>query len=73
MVWQGADRSFDLGDLDLLRWMYEIVLLEAVTVEELRTWLDGPTLTRVWPDLYLPKAVRRAWEQRHPSLHSRAA
>jgi hypothetical protein len=73
MVWQGGDRTFDLADPDLLCWMYEIVPLEAVTLDELRTWIDGPMLVRVWNELYLPKGVRRAWELRHPRLGARAA
>jgi hypothetical protein len=73
LVWQGPNRSFDLNEPDLLRWMYEIVLREAVTVDELRTWLDGPTLAREWHQLHLPRGVRAAWEQQHPELRRRAA
>lgn len=73
LVWQGANRVFDLDQPDLLRWVYEIVLREAVTVAELRTWLDGPTLAREWPELHVPRGVRHAWERQHPSLRRRAA
>jgi len=31
---------------------------EAARPDELRTWLEGPTLIRLWPDLYLPRGVR---------------
>jgi hypothetical protein len=52
--------------------MYENVLREAIRVGELRDYLDGPTLVRVWPQLNLPRAVRAAWEARHPRLrHAR--
>jgi len=67
------DRRFDLDDPAYLEWMYRIVLREAATLEELRTWLHGPTLVRLWPDLYLPRGVRQAWEDRHPTLRTRAA
>lgn len=74
MVWlPPADRRFDLADpFDLTR-VYEIVLREAVQFDELRTWLDAGTLARLWPQLFLPRGVRRAWEQRHPRLAARQA
>jgi hypothetical protein len=69
MVWlPPEDRRFDLGDpFDLTR-VYEIVLREAVQFDELRAWLDAATLLRLWPELFLPRGVRLAWEQRHPRL-----
>ncbi|HEX7745793.1 MAG TPA: hypothetical protein VF462_11095 [Micromonosporaceae bacterium] len=67
MFWQ-ANRVFDLDKPFMLQWMYEIVLREAMTIDELRAWLDVPTLHRLWPALYLPHGVRRDWEQHHPSL-----
>lgn len=73
MVWQGDIRAFDLDDVDLLRWVYEIVLREAVSADELRSWLHGPTLIRQWPALNLSRDVRRAWERRHPGLRVAAA
>jgi hypothetical protein len=69
LFWQ-PDRHVDLDAPGLLAWMYETVLTEAVQVAELRTWLHGPTLARLWPQLYLPRGVRRAWEQRHPVLRT---
>ena len=69
LLWQ-SDRHVDLDNPALLRWAYQIVLREAVSVEELRTWLDGETLIRVWPDLYLPRSVRQAWEEQHPVLRA---
>jgi hypothetical protein len=53
--------------------MYEIVLGEAIRVEELSTYLNAERLAAVWPDLYLPKGVRRAWEERHPELRAAPA
>lgn len=74
MVWlPPEDRRFDLGDpYDRTR-VYEIVLREAVQFDELRTWLDAAMLRRLWPQLFLPRGVRLAWEQRHPQLVSRWA
>jgi hypothetical protein len=69
LFWQ-ADRHFNLDEPFMLQLMYEIVLLEAVSQDELRTWLDAQTLHRLWPKLYLPHGVRRDWEKRHPSLRA---
>ena len=67
-LWWNPVRTFDLGEPTMLAWMYENVLREAIRVDELRTFLDGPTLVRLWPQLNLPRAVRAAWEARHPRL-----
>jgi hypothetical protein len=72
IFWQ-SDRHVDLDEPALLRWTYETVLREAVSVAELQRWLDGPTLARLWPDLHLPASVRQAWQQRHPDLVRAAA
>ncbi|WP_422741685.1 hypothetical protein ACN27B_24950 [Micromonospora sp. WMMD754] len=72
LFWQ-PDRHVDLDRPGLLTWMYETVLTEAVRSDELRTWLHGPTLVRLWPQLYLPRGVRHAWEERHPVLRSQEA
>ncbi|GAA1593237.1 hypothetical protein GCM10009828_017770 [Actinoplanes couchii] len=69
MLWLPAeDRRFDLADdYDRAR-MYEIVLREAVHYAELRTFLNARLLRDLWVDLFLPRGVRAAWEQRHPDL-----
>jgi hypothetical protein len=67
LLWR-AERVVNLDEPWQLRSMYEIVLVEAVRVDELCTWLGDAALVRVWNDLYLPRGVRRAWEQRHPVL-----
>ncbi len=67
-LWWNPHRTFDLDRPDALLWMYENVLREAVRVDELRTYLHGPTLVRVWPQLNLPRGVRAAWETRHRVL-----
>jgi hypothetical protein len=48
--------------------MYKVVLIEAGTVEDLRTWLSGELLLRLWPSLWLPPKLRRRWEERFPEL-----
>jgi len=53
-------------------WLYQTVLREASRPEDLTTYLDGDTLITLWPDLYLPKGVRQAWEDQHPALRAAA-
>lgn len=72
LFWQ-PNRRVNLDNPALLSWMYETVLCEAVSMRELQAWLDGPTLIRLWPRLFLPRGVRQAWEDRHPVLHRRVA
>ena len=67
LLWR-PDRTVDLDQPWQLAAMYETVLVEAVRPDELCAWLDGPTLVRLWPQLYLPRGVRRAWQERHPEL-----
>jgi hypothetical protein len=35
---------------------------------QLHRWLHAATLRRVWPTLWLPPALRSAWESRFPDL-----
>jgi hypothetical protein len=63
------DRAFDLDQPGILPWVYQIVLREASSTEDL-AYLNGDLLTGLWADLYLPKGVRQAWEDRHPELNA---
>jgi hypothetical protein len=72
LFWQ-PKRTVNLDHPAQLAWMYETVLREAATTDELKSWLDGPTLVRIWADLFLPRGVRHAWEERHPQLRATAA
>jgi hypothetical protein len=65
--WSGRAR-YDLTNPRRLASMYETVLREATTPEDLARWLDGPTLVRLWPELVLPPQVRQPWEARFPQL-----
>jgi DNA invertase Pin-like site-specific DNA recombinase len=70
LFWSLPDHRFDLDQPDLRRWYYETVLREASRPDDLTAYLDSGTLVALWPDLYLPKGVRRAWEERHQALRS---
>jgi hypothetical protein len=69
LLWQ-PNREINLDDAWQRRWMYEVVLREAIRTDELRTWLNCSTLRQLWPDLHLPHGVHRAWEDRHPELRT---
>jgi DNA invertase Pin-like site-specific DNA recombinase len=73
LFWSLPDHRFDLDEPDLRRWYYETVLREATRSADLAGYLDSGTLVSLWPDLYLPKGVRRGWEERHPALRSRVS
>lgn len=73
LYWSPPGRVFDLDDPFMLRSMYQVVLGEAIRAEELTGYLNRDRLLAVWPDLFLPKGVRRAWEERHPVLHAARA
>jgi hypothetical protein len=63
---------YDLSDPPQRNLMYEVVIRESMRVEDLRAYLDGRTLRRVWRQLWLPRKVRELWESRFPDL-ARAA
>ncbi len=73
LFWSGTDRTFDLGNPGTRRWVYETVLQEASRPEDLTSFLDGKTLVGLWPELFVPKGVRRAWEEAHPVLRAASA
>jgi hypothetical protein len=72
LFWSCPGHVFDLGDPDMRQWLYETVLREAGRLEDLTAYLDGDTLIDLWPDLYLPRGVRQAWEDQHPALRAAA-
>ena len=47
---------------------YQLVLLEAADVAEHEQWPQRTRLLELWPELYLPRAVRGAWQSAHPAL-----
>lgn len=67
--WSG-NASYDLDKPARLASMYRTVLNEASSIDDLRAWIDGRLLERLWPTLWLPAQVRRLWESRFPQLAS---
>ena len=48
--------------------MYQTVLNQATTTENLSRWLDGDLLRQMWPELWLPARLRALWQARFPEL-----
>jgi hypothetical protein len=46
----------------------QLVLLEAADVADHEQWLQRTQLLELWAELYLPRAVRAAWQSAHPVL-----
>lgn len=70
LYWSGQSPVFDLDDPSMRRWLYEIVLREAARPEDLTSYLNAGLLIKLWPELFLPRGVRRAWEEWHPVLRA---
>jgi prevent-host-death family protein len=70
LFWSAPDRTFDLDQPSMLQALHETVLREASRPGDLSNYLNGEILVAVWPGLYLPKGVRRAWEDQHPALRA---
>lgn len=68
LYWSSPDRTFDLEEPFMRRWLYQIVLREASSPEDLTGYLDRDTLVALWPELHLPAGVRQAWEEHHQVL-----
>jgi transcriptional regulator with XRE-family HTH domain len=61
LSWSVPGRVFDLRDRgDRLR-VYEAVLREG-SADDLLALIDGVLLVEAWPELVLPREVRRAWQ-----------
>jgi hypothetical protein len=73
LYWSPGGYVFDLDDPLMMRHMYETVLTEAISAEDLIAWINGPKFVESWRDLSLPRGVRRAWEEIHPVLAATAS
>jgi hypothetical protein len=71
LYWSGPEgQVFDVADLGVRQWLYETVLREASRPEDLAGLLEQDALVALWPRLFLPRGVRRAWEEQHPLLRA---
>ena len=65
--WSG-DSTYDLDDAGDLQVMYQTVLNQAGTTDQLSRWLNEETLRRIWHELWLPGRLRALWQARFPEL-----
>ncbi|MFF5084045.1 hypothetical protein ACFY36_43930 [Actinoplanes sp. NPDC000266] len=65
--WSGA-ADYDLDSPGRVVDLYRTVLIEATKPDDLHGFLDRRILTGLWPSIWLPADLRRAWEQRFPEL-----
>ena len=65
--WSG-DGRYDLDDPGDLQVLYQTVLNQAGTADELSQWLDKQTLLQVWHELWLPGRLRALWQAHFPEL-----
>jgi hypothetical protein len=61
-------RRYDLASETARRSLYQVVLREAHTEDEIETYLNADLLRRLWGSLTLPRAVREFWQAQHPIL-----
>ncbi|AGP56339.1 hypothetical protein [Streptomyces rapamycinicus] len=69
----GPRYVYDLTDEADFRLMYERVIREAQTRDDLNAYLNAMPLRRMWRDLFLPLPVKTAWETRFPELREPGA
>jgi hypothetical protein len=64
----GPSRVYDMGRDHDRRVVYELVLQEAASPDEVVRYVNGEALAAVWTRLWLPRRVRQAWEERFAEL-----
>lgn len=67
LKWSGNAR-YDLDEPGRIVDLYRTVINEAAAPRDLYVYLDKATLIALWPSMWLPHAVRGAWEHRFPDL-----
>ncbi|MFI5913996.1 hypothetical protein [Dactylosporangium sp. NPDC051541] len=65
--WSSEGR-YDLDDAGDLQLLYQTVLNQASSVDDLCRWLNETTLRTIWQSLWLPGWLRALWQARFPEL-----
>jgi hypothetical protein len=65
--WTPAN-SYDISDVQQKMRLYEAILSEAHSENDIKEYINGQELTELWERLRIPKRVRYAWESVHPKL-----
>lgn len=71
LKWSGST-EYDLALPGRIVDLYRTVINEAATPADLYAYLDRDILVKLWPSMWLPSAIRRAWESRFPELRGHA-
>ncbi len=66
--WSGNPAEYDLDAPGRVVDLYRAVLIEAASPQDLYAYLDAGMLRRLWALMWLPAALRRAWELRFTAL-----
>lgn len=69
-LYWGPNPEFDVDDDDRRRWLYSIVLSEALDDADICDFIDRRLLEKSWRSMALPDRVRKQWETRFPGLVS---
>ncbi|WP_165984987.1 hypothetical protein [Streptomyces sp. YIM 98790] len=69
----GPHYEYDLADEADVLLMYERVIREAQSPDDLRAYLNADLLRRHWMHLFLPVRACTAWQTRFPELTPRVA
>ncbi|MCP3759147.1 hypothetical protein [Streptomyces sp. TBY4] len=69
----GPHYEYDLADEADVLLMYERVIREAQTPDDLHAHLNADVLRSHWRALFLPRPARAAWEAGFPELASASA
>lgn len=67
LKWSGI-ACYDLDQLGRIMDLYRTVINEAATPADLYTYLNEAALRDLWGTIWLPPAVRQAWERQCPEL-----
>lgn len=60
--WSTTGQQFDLRNRRQRLHCYEILLREG-DGRDIMTYIDGVLLVDLWPEMYLPRAIKNAWTQ----------
>jgi hypothetical protein len=61
-------KNYDRANPRERKRLYELVLAEAHSEEDIERHINGEALQEVWDELHIPRRVRYAWESVHPQL-----
>ena len=61
-------KAYNADDVSQRQNLYETVLREAHSEKDIKNYINGQELQKIWNELNIPMRVRYAWESVHPKL-----